>query len=149
MPNKFLNWLEKHGRYRVIYDRSNDEPYLIRYYLLFKDRPRWFPFNVVLHKICKSDIPILHDHPWPWATIILKGGYMEHVPGDGDWYLPVKKCWRGAGNFRFRRSKDLHWLELVNGNPCWTLFFMGKRCRDWGFLKDGEWIESEKFLAQQ
>lgn len=149
MQTKFLNWLEKHGRRRVIYDRSNNEPYLIRYYLLFKDRPHWFPFNIVLHKICKSDIPILHDHPWGYATIVLKGGYMEHIPGNGCWYQKTDKRWRGTGHIRFRSAKDLHWLEISNGTPCWTLFFMGKRCRDWGFLKDGEWIESEKFLAQQ
>ncbi len=149
MRTKFLNWLEKHGRLRVIYDRRNDEPYLIRYYLLFRDRPRWFPFNIVLHKICKSDIPVLHDHPWGYATIILKGGYMEHIPSDGCWYASTQKRWRQPGHISFHKATALHWLEISNGNPCWTLFFMGKRCRDWGFLKNGKWIESEKFLAQQ
>lgn len=148
MRNAILNWLERRGRCRIIYDRDNDEPYLIRYYLLFKDRPEWFPFNIVLHKICKSDIPVLHDHPWAYATIILKGGYIEATPGPGNWYYPINKSWCRPGHILFRGSKSLHWLELANGNPCWTLFFMGKRCREWGFLKDGEWIESEKFLAR-
>lgn len=141
MRTKFLNWLEKHGRCRVIYDRQSDEPYLIRYYLLFKDRPSWFPFNITLHKICKSDIPVLHDHPWGYIAIILKGGYIEHVPGD-------RFC-RGPGSIRFRTAEDLHWLELVNDIPSWSLFFMGKRSREWGFLKDGEWIDHETFLAKQ
>jgi hypothetical protein len=55
-------------------DRQNDEPYLERYYLFLKDRKR-FPFNVFLHKFLKSDPDDVHDHPWPYATIILKGGY--------------------------------------------------------------------------
>ncbi len=142
MRTRFLNWLEKHGRCRVIYDRQSDEPYLIRYYLLFKDRPRWFPFNITLHKICKSDIPILHDHPWGYATIMLKGAYIEHVEDNDRFY-------RGPGHIRFRKATSYHWLELINDEPCWTLFFMGKRCREWGFLKDGEWIDSETFLDQQ
>ena len=142
MRTRFLNWLEKHGRCRVIYDRGSDEPYLIRYYLLFKNRPRWFPFNITLHKIVKSDIPILHDHPWGYASIILKGGYIEHVPDD-------RFC-RVPGHIRFRRAKSFHWLELVNENePCWTLFFMGKKHRQWGFLTDNGWIDNETFLAER
>lgn len=142
MQNRFLNWLEKHGRCRVIYDRQSDEPYLVRYYLLFKNRPRWFPFNITLHKICKSDIPVLHDHPWGYATIILKGAYIEHVPED--------RFYRGPGHIRFRRAKSLHWLEVVDEkDPCWTLFFMGMKHRQWGFLKDDGWVDHETFLAEQ
>lgn len=137
----FLNWLKRRGRYRAIYDRSGEHLYMERYYLLFKDRPRWFPFNITLHKVCMSDLPILHDHPWPYATIILKGGYTEHVP-DG-------KYFRGPGHVRFRAAEDLHWLELKDNQPSWSLFFMGKRRRDWGFLNDGIWIESEEYLDQQ
>ena len=61
------------GRHRIIYDRLSNEPYLERYYLLFKDR-KWFPFNIFIHKILKSDLDDLHDHPWPYFTLILKGG---------------------------------------------------------------------------
>ena len=46
-----------------------------------------------------------------YATLILKGGYWEHTP-EG-------KFWRGPGHFRYRKSDDLHRLELAkdeNGN---------------------------------
>lgn len=139
---KFITeWCVKHNRYRAIYDREGEHLYMERYYLLFRNRPTWFPFNITLHKICLSDLPVLHDHPWPYATIILKGGYVEHTP-EFRWF-------RGPGHFRFRRAADLHWLEVVDGQPSWSLFFMGKRSRQWGFLKDGTWIESEEYLAQQ
>jgi len=64
------------GRYRVIHDRLDNEPYLERYYVFLKDRER-FPFNVFVHKFLKSDPDDVHDHPWPFATLILKGGYWE------------------------------------------------------------------------
>ena len=75
----FLKLLEKLGRKRIIYDRLENEPYLERYYLFLKDRKK-FPFNVFLHKFLKGDPDDVHDHPWPYATLILKGGYYEWTP---------------------------------------------------------------------
>ena len=43
MLKQFMTWL---GRYRVIMDRQNNEPYLERYYLFLKDRGS-FPFNIL------------------------------------------------------------------------------------------------------
>ena len=91
------------NRKRVIYDRTNSVPYLIRYYLFLIDRVK-FPFNLTLHKILVSDLDDLHDHPWDYFTIILKGGYYEHTP-EG-------KFWRGPGHFRFCKAQSLHRLEL-------------------------------------
>lgn len=74
-----LKLLERLGRKRIITDRLNNEPYLERYYLFLKERER-FPFNVFLHKFLKGDPDDVHDHPWPYATLILKGGYYEWIP---------------------------------------------------------------------
>ena len=77
--------------------RQTGEDYLHRYYLFIKDR-KWFPFNLTLHKIVKSDDPIFHDHPWPYMTVVLKGGYWEHTPvfdKDGKviiWQTFLKSC---------------------------------------------------------
>jgi hypothetical protein len=112
--------------------------------LFLKDRKN-FPFNITLHKVLVSDEPTLHDHPWSYATFIIKGGYYENTPKG--------RFWRGPGHFRYRSADDLHFLELAKdteGNeiPCWSLFFMGKKATDWGFIKDGEWIHNEKYLAR-
>lgn len=80
MFGKFLKFLEARGRKRIVYDRVDNEPYLERYYLFLKDRGEHFPFNVFLHRFLKSDSDDLHDHPWPFATLILKGGYWEWRP---------------------------------------------------------------------
>ncbi len=132
------------NRKRVIKDRNTSEPYLVRYYLFLKDRKN-FPFNVTLHKVLKSDEETLHDHPWSYATLILKGGYYENTPKG--------RLWRGPGHFRYRRSEDLHYLELAkdaDGNeiPCWSLFFMGRKATDWGFRVKGNWISHKRYLKE-
>tara|TARA_B100000579_G_scaffold79165_1_gene61491 strand:+ start:551 stop:985 length:435 start_codon:yes stop_codon:yes gene_type:complete len=132
------------NRKRIILDRDNTNEYLVRYYLFLKDR-KSFPFNITLHKILKSDEPTLHNHPWNWGALIVKGGYWEHTP-DG-------KFWRGPGSFRYRKSEDLHYLELEkdeDGNelPCWSLFFMGKQKTDWGFKVNNKIVNHEKYLKQ-
>ena len=96
----FLKLLERLGRKRIIYDRVNNEPYLERYYLFLKERDR-FPFNVFLHKFLKGDPDDVHDHPWPYATLILKGGYYEYTPNFEDGKMVGEtKHWRGPGHFR-------------------------------------------------
>lgn len=125
------------NRKRVILDRVGQKPYLIRYYLFLKER-KWFPFNIFLHKFLQSDPDELHDHPWPYLTIILKGGYWE--------VTPKGRFWRGPGSFRFATPKSLHRVELEKGISAWTLFIPGPKRRDWGFIVNGKWMQNEKYF---
>lgn len=148
----FHKLMDKLGRYRLIPDRVTGDDYMHRYYLFLKDR-KWFPFNVTLHKIVRSDDPIMHDHPWPYLTIVLKGGYYEHTPvfdSDGKKFAECSR-WRGPGSIIRRGAKEYHWLELEDGKPATTLFFMGRQQREWGFLvevKKGahRWINNNHYL---
>jgi len=150
----FLNLLERNGRHRIIMDRSGTVPYMHRYYLIFKDKmtddepSRKLPFNAFIHHIVKSDEDGLHDHPWWYFTLILKGGYWEETPKG--------TFWRGPGHFRLSRPTSLHKLTL----PCppnkqtkptaWTLFIRGPKVRDWGFLDSaGKWVYWETHLKNQ
>ena len=80
-----LKILEKLGRKKVVMDRGPShpdyclaKPWTARYYLLFKKRPRWFPFNILIHHILDDDHGVgLHNHPFPYITIIISGGYWE------------------------------------------------------------------------
>jgi len=135
-----LRLLERLGRRRIVMDRVNDEPYLERYYLFLKDRQR-FPFNVFLHKFLKSDPDDLHDHPWPYATLILKGGYWETTP-EG-------RFWRSPGHFRICKANSLHRIELDPSVECWTVFMPGPKQREWGFIKNGTWTQWEQYLASR
>jgi hypothetical protein len=138
----FLKLLERLGRKRIVYDRVDNEPYLERYYLLL---------NVFLHKFLKSDPDDVHDHPWPFATLILKGGYWEWQPqfdSQGRKTGEIAK-WCGAGSFRTASASTYHRIELDPDITCWTLFMPGAKQRDWGFLVRNQWVQWEQYLKQR
>jgi hypothetical protein len=154
MSNKlfdnFSSWVvrfvKKNCKKITIMDRFEELPYMTRYYVLFEDRPKWFPLNITVHNIHRSDIDDMHDHPWPYASLILKGGYWENTP-EG-------RFWRGPGHFRINDENSLHWLELdtekMDGDEIWTLFIMGKRKKQWGFVPDdGKWIYYKDYISKK
>jgi len=120
---------------------------MVRYYLLFRgkkefqDQSQKFPFNIYLHRILLSDEPVLHDHPWNWATLVLKGGYFETTP--------VGRFWRGPGSLRIAKATEMHYLEINAGQPCWTLFMRGRSQRVWGFATVKGWLDYKAYLAQR
>ena len=146
----FLKLLDRLGRKRIVYDRVDNEPYLERYYLFLKDRA-WFPFNVFLHKFLKSDPDDVHDHPWPYATLILKGGYYEWTPVFNSKQEKIGEIctWRGPGHFRVSSARSYHRVELDPGVECWTLFMPGPKQRDWGFLVKNQWIQWEQYMKNR
>lgn len=147
--NFFHKLFNKIGRYRLIPDRRTGADYMHRYYLFLKDR-KWFPFNITLHKIVRSDDPVFHDHPWSYMTIVLKGGYWEHTPifnSDGKIFSELIR-WRGPGSIIMRKSNEFHWLEMdPEVGPATTLFFMGPQVREWGFMVEGSrWVQHDQCL---
>ena len=119
-----------------------DEDYLTRWRLI--NTPL---FGIYLHKIETPDPrPTLHDHPWAFTAIVLRGGYTEmrrysHVMGTDKRY---------AGRNMVRRINmmpldSLHWIERLHRTPTWTLVFVGRRKRVWGYLdRDGTYTEFHK-----
>jgi hypothetical protein len=155
-----LNWTTtiypSNPRRRVIPDRETDENYLERYYLFLKDRQN-FPFNIFIHKFCKSDPADLHDHPWDFAHLIIRGGYWETVAINND-PKNTTKVWRAPGYFNYVTSKHTHKVELnPNEPPPITLFFPFKRSATWGFYKvdmkrfdkNVEYLDHETYFAQK
>ena len=143
----FLKLLEKLDRKRIVMDRVEDQPYLERYYVFLKDRKR-FPFNVFLHHFLRSDPDDVHDHPWGYFTIILKGGYWEWTPiFNAQGKQIAETCaWRKPGHFRFSPARSFHRIELDPEVDCWTLFCPGPQKRDWGFMVRGQWIQWQQYL---
>ena len=104
-----------------------------------------------LHRFLKSDPDDVHDHPWPYFTVILKGGYTEWIPQfnkNGQKTAEIA-AWRGPGHCRFSRATSYHRIEIDPDVDTWTLFVPGPKQRDWGFLTRTGWIESEQYLAQR
>ena len=141
--------MQRLGRHRVIMDRQSNEPYLERYYVFLKDRT-WFPFNIFVHKFLKSDPDHLHDHPWSYFTLILKGGYYEWVPYyDKDNNKMTVICkWRGPGHFRVCKATSYHRIDLNPDITAWTLFIPGPQKREWGFMVRNKWIHNNDYLSK-
>jgi len=142
-----LKLLDKLGRKRIVMDRESNEPYLERYYLFLKDRKK-FPFNIFLHKFLKSDPDDVHDHPWPYATLILKGGYYEWVPKFNSLGEKIGEVrfWRGPLHFRVCNSTSYHRIELKPGVTAWTLFMPGPQQREWGFWFKNKWMHNDEYI---
>tara|TARA_B100000686_G_C16770706_1_gene964964 strand:- start:251 stop:679 length:429 start_codon:yes stop_codon:yes gene_type:complete len=123
--NIILNLLEKFGRKRVLLDRGashpkfNDaKPWMLRYYLLFKKRPKWFPFNIFIHKILDNDHGDgVHNHQCPYITIIIKGGYWET--------LNEGRFWRKSGYIGFRSANRLHRVDIEKNTKPVSIFING------------------------
>ena len=82
----FLKFLEKIGRKKLLLDRGKShpeyhkaKPWMNRYFLLFRNRPKWFPFNIIIHELLDDDHGDgVHSHMCPYITIILKSS-RNHV----------------------------------------------------------------------
>ena len=65
--------------------------YMDRYWLM-KPSKWTLGCSVRIHHILSSDSDrVLHDHPWPFVTMILRGGYFEDRPLFNDppsWIIP-------------------------------------------------------------
>ena len=130
---------------------DKSDPYLLRWWII----PRNRFFNVYLHKFLRSDDDrALHDHPWASCSIILAGGYLEHLP-DG----VVKH--RRPGRITFRTATQAHRIELTR-TPCggiygpapytrarvaWTIFITGPKVREWGFACPNGWRHWRDFVG--
>ena len=121
-----LKILEKLGRKKVVMDRGPShpeycfaKPWTARYYLLFRKRPRWFPFNILIHHILDDDHGVgLHNHPFPYITIIISGGYWETDKNKN-------KIWRDRFYVGFRSADNLHRVDLEPGIKPVTIYIAG------------------------
>ena len=120
-----LKLLEKLGRKKIVLDRGpshseykNAKPWMNRYYLLFRHRPKWFPFNILIHEMLDNDHGDgVHSHLCPYITIVLRGGYWET--------LKSGKYWRPPGYIGFRSANNLHRVDLESNTKPLTLFIPG------------------------
>ena len=151
----FYQWtkfMDLTGRKRIILDRETDEPYIERFYLFLTDRNETFPFNIFIHHILKSDNDELHDHPWGYFTLILSGGYYEHLKltEAGSEEEKIVKLWRGPGFYQSVSSSWIHRLELdKTKGETWTLFIPFKKEKNWGFYTNNGFVDNETYLKNK
>ena len=89
-----------------------------RYYILFRNRPKWFPFNILIHEMLDNDHGDgVHNHLCPYITIVIKGGYWETTK--------IGKLWRYPGYIGFRSANNFHRVDLEPGTKPMTIFIPG------------------------
>jgi len=135
-------------------------PYMRRWYVWPVGRKsRWG--GIYLHQICRSeDERAMHDHVGWNLSIVLRGGYFEHVPGG--------RIWRGPGSVVLRSPTAPHRIEVRQSTfqvtyedpatgyprkgihperPSWSLWIRGPTVREWGFHCPRGWVPWQQFTA--
>lgn len=90
-----------------------------------------------------------HDHPRPFVTLMLWGGYddLEPCDGDGSTSAGCDRCastgWvvkdrLRAGSLRSRDATYVHRTRVLPSGA-WTVVLMGPLARPWGFWREGLW----------
>lgn len=135
---------------------SPDDPavYMRRWYVVATP---WG--QILLHHILLPDAArALHDHPFSFVSVILRGGYTE----EREWLRPngepMIRHWPSGrphhtqhrmrtGRWHFMRAEGLHRIAELHGD-CWTLVLTGPRRRVWGFVEPaGEWTDWRTYLG--
>ncbi len=125
---------------KLVIRRQPGEDYLTRWRIV---QTPWFA--VFLHKIETPDGDAhLHDHPWSFISVILKGGYGE----DFKETRGTPEVYRGHGRWSVRRMDRYGWHQIVRlyKVPTWTLILTGPRRAEWGFLVDGKKIPWKEYI---
>lgn len=131
---------------RVIGDNPHNGPLLVRWILF-----RLPGFGIFLHKLCRSDHDrALHDHPWPFISIVLRGydeiRHVKDVRNTGMYEtISVTEYQHHCfGSILYRPATWRHRV-IIGDKPAWTLVIVGLNYRKWGFWPNGEFCWWRKY----
>lgn len=103
--------------------------FMVRYTLVknwaLARRLPFLPDSIKLHRFTRADED-LHDHPWPFFSIILWRSYDEETLSG-----PQHRRWL---SMRYHPAHYVHKVCVEPGRDAWTLCFTWKREREWGFF---------------
>lgn len=97
-------------------------------------------FGIMLHDIETADPrPTFHDHPWPFVSVVLRGGgYIEQKVRPGD----EKIVRHHVRRFSIMPSGVAHFIDRLADGPTRTLVLHGRRRAAWGYWESvsiGRW----------
>lgn len=131
--NKFLSYLEKHGRKKVLVDYYGNVM-MHRYFVFYNENPatdntRWISKlpNIYIHQFIRPMRPdggMEHEHPWNFISYMVSGTYTEVLNG--------KEIIRKAGDLFKVKNTDVHTLTQAEPGTT-TIFFHGIRKGPWFF----------------
>lgn len=115
---------------------------------------RGLPIAAVLHHFTDVDRGDPHDHPWPFQSTILSGGYTEEVFLKSIGASFIER--REVGNSFVVPAQRIHRITELHTGDCWTLILPGpeeQKSGFWQFREDGvyhrywdsqDWIKVEE-----
>lgn len=98
---------------------------------------RWWVVNtplggVAVHRMDGPDArDVLHDHPFTFCSLVLRGGYVERRLDP----LTMRASPRPVRRWNRMRKFDAHVIVELLRVPTWTLLWIGPKRRTWGFLE--------------
>jgi hypothetical protein len=105
---------------------DDDTLYLTRWKLI--ETPY---FGVYLHRFDAPDSrPTLHDHPWPFISLVLRGGYVERRIDQKTMEIDEHHVVRRLNVMPLGGSHAI--MKLLRPRV-WTLMLVGRRRRTWGY----------------
>lgn len=125
-------------RYDIMDWEQPDRVYLRRWRIV---QTPWF--GILLHKILLPDGDRdVHDHPWAFIPIILRGGYVEEwceSEQNARHWSAFPLLWPRGARRRVRRARimrlgEFHRIRTLDRVPTWTLCLVGPRHGSWGFM---------------
>lgn len=106
-------------------------------------------FALYLHRMDGPDArKTLHDHPWPFVSVIIRGGYIERRLDPRDMSVAPRTVKR----VNVMPLRAAHAIRELLRTPTWTFLIVGRRVRTWGYWEPmwqtgkWEWTEFDKHL---
>ena len=98
----------------------------------------------VVHRFSAADGPDSdpHDHPWPFSSRIISGGYVEQVFDLSNPAAPPVEIERRPGDEFRNEAGTIHRIIRLLEPECWTVITPGPHERTPGFYQfrhDGAW----------
>lgn len=107
---------------------DGDDDYLTRLRIL---QTPWF--GLYLHRFDGPDPrPTLHDHPWPFVSFVLWGGYVERRLNTLTMQVDENHRVRFVNRMP---THGAHAIMRLTRTPTWTFMAVGRRVRTWGYLE--------------
>jgi hypothetical protein len=174
---KHANKIVAHAKKTPYFHITNKDgtPYMYRWWITKPSAVRG-GWSARVHEIVSSDDDrALHDHPWDFYSIILKGSYFEvfkefdslEAATSWEWAHPdanlslryereTKRYTLGlqrvAGDLNANTPGTFHRIRLEKDTkgreiPATTLFISGPRVNSWGFMVDGKKVPWREYLS--
>lgn len=116
---------------------------------------------VFLHRMEAPDPGVdLHDHPWWFVSLVLRGGYTEERAAvrEAAFFADVAERFpvsthrgivteRPAGSIKSMRLDECHRIIRLTGRTSWSLVITGPVVRRWGFFLPSGWISEPEYDA--